>query len=105
MTDYLGVLKSAGTLVVIGESMKRLIRTWQAKKKASDGKGKQIHITELQQEPSDLSFLKELLGTGKVKPVIDGIYPLESTADAFRYYEREHPRGKVVIRIENMEID
>ncbi|NPV40530.1 MAG: zinc-binding dehydrogenase [Anaerolineae bacterium] len=46
------------------------------------------------------SFLKGLLESGQVKPVIDSVYPLERTADAFRYYEREHPRGKVVIRIE-----
>jgi hypothetical protein len=29
--------------------------------------------------------------------VIDGCYPLSQTAEAFRYYEKEHPRGKVVI--------
>jgi NADPH:quinone reductase and related Zn-dependent oxidoreductases len=100
MADYLNVLKPAGTLVVIGGSMKQLIQAGQVKKKASYGQGKQVRVTELRQDPGDLSFLKELLETGKVKPVIDGVYPLERTADAFRYYEREHPRGKVVIRIE-----
>ena len=100
IADYLDVLKPAGTLVVIGGSMKQIIQAGQAKKKTSDGQGKQVHITELRQDPGDFTFLKELLESGQVKPVIDGVYPLERAADAFRYYEREHPRGKVVIRIE-----
>ena len=43
--------------------------------------------------------MKELLETGKVIPVIDGCYPLSETADAFWYFEKEHPRGKVVISL------
>jgi NADPH:quinone reductase-like Zn-dependent oxidoreductase len=45
----------------------------------------------------DLTTLKELLEAGKVVPVIDGSYPLSETADAFRYVEDVHPRGKVVV--------
>jgi len=97
MGDYLDVLKPAGTLVVIGGSMKQLIQAGRSKNQPS---GKQVRLTELQPDPGDLSFLKGLLESGQVKPVIDSVYPLERTADAFRYYEREHPRGKVVIRIE-----
>ena len=44
--------------------------------------------------------MKELLETGKVVPVIDGCYPLSKTADAFRYFEKVHARGKVVITME-----
>ncbi len=29
--------------------------------------------------------------------MIDASFPLESTADAFRHYENEHARGKIVI--------
>jgi len=101
IVDYLDVLTPAGTLVVIGGSIRQLIQAAQAKKKASNGQGKQVRVTELLPDQSDLLFLKELLESGKVKPVIDDVYPLERTADAFRYFEDEHPRGKVVIRIEN----
>jgi NADPH:quinone reductase-like Zn-dependent oxidoreductase len=48
----------------------------------------------------DLNYLKELLEAGKVVPVIDGTYPLSKTADAFRYLEEEHARGKVVITVD-----
>lgn len=36
---------------------------------------------------------------GKVTPVIDRSYPLERAADAVRYLETRHARGKVVVTI------
>jgi NADPH:quinone reductase-like Zn-dependent oxidoreductase len=47
----------------------------------------------------DLLALKELIEAGKVTPVIDRTYPLAETADAFRYLEKGHTRGKVVITV------
>ena len=41
--------------------------------------------------------MKELLESGKVLPVIDGCYPLSKTAEALRYFEKVHAKGKVVI--------
>ncbi len=46
-----------------------------------------------------LSTLKDLSESGKVTPVIDRAYPLSETPAAFWYLEKEHARGKVVIRI------
>ena len=40
----------------------------------------------------DLVFMKELLETSKVVPVIDRRYPLSKTAEALRYLEEEHSR-------------
>jgi NADPH:quinone reductase-like Zn-dependent oxidoreductase len=47
----------------------------------------------------DLEFVKELLEAGKVVPVIDRCYPLGETAEAFRYMEDGHPKGKIVITV------
>jgi NADPH:quinone reductase-like Zn-dependent oxidoreductase len=47
----------------------------------------------------DLKELKEWLETGKVKPVIERTYPLHEAPEAFRYLDKEHARGKVVIAV------
>ncbi len=49
---------------------------------------------------SDLATLRDLIESGKVKPVIDRRYPLDQTAEALRYLETGHARGKVVINLQ-----
>ena len=48
---------------------------------------------------NDLVIMKELIESGKVKPVIDRCYPLSETAEAIRYLEEGHAKGKVVITV------
>ncbi len=46
---------------------------------------------------ADLITLSELIENGKLMPVIDRTYPLNETAEAIRYLEARHARGKTVI--------
>jgi NADPH:quinone reductase-like Zn-dependent oxidoreductase len=48
----------------------------------------------------DMTFLADLMQSGKMTPVIDRTYKLNETADALRYLEQGHARGKVVITVE-----
>lgn len=48
----------------------------------------------------DVTVLADLLQSGKITPVIDKTYKLNQTADALRYLEQGHARGKVVVKIE-----
>jgi NADPH:quinone reductase-like Zn-dependent oxidoreductase len=48
---------------------------------------------------ADLAVLRDLMETGKVKPLIDRSYRLDEIRDAVRYLETLHARGKVVITI------
>jgi NADPH:quinone reductase-like Zn-dependent oxidoreductase len=48
---------------------------------------------------ADLTFLGELLKSNKIVAVVDKVYPLSETAQAFRHYEDEHARGKIVIKV------
>jgi len=54
-------------------------------------------------DQKDLLFIKELIETGKVVPVIDRRYPLSETAEAIRYLEEGHAKGKVVITMDHSE--
>ena len=63
--------------------------------------GKRVGMMETAEaNQKDLVFIKELLEAGKIVPVIDRRYPLRETAEAIRYLEAGHARGKVIITVE-----
>jgi NADPH:quinone reductase-like Zn-dependent oxidoreductase len=95
--DYLRELKPSGSYVVIGGSMRQLLHASSQGRQSSKTGSQKTYVLSLVQNQKDLVFLKELLESGKVIPIIDACYPLNRIADAFRYCEHEHPRGKVVI--------
>lgn len=44
-----------------------------------------------------LAFITDLIEQGKVTPVIDRCYPFAETAEAIRYVEAGHAKGKVIV--------
>jgi len=48
-------------------------------------------------QSADLAFIAKLVEDGNVAPVIDRKYPLADAAEAVRYLEAGHARGKVVV--------
>jgi NADPH:quinone reductase-like Zn-dependent oxidoreductase len=55
-------------------------------------------LAELNKE--DLGILAGLMESGKVTPVIDRTYKLSDAAEALRYLEKGHARGKVVVTMD-----
>jgi len=97
--DYLRALKPSGSYIVAGGSMRQLIQAGSKAKRNPMLGTQKICILSLEQNSNDLILLKEMLEAEYIKPVIDGCYPLDKTPEAFRYFEKEHPKGKVVIDI------
>jgi NADPH:quinone reductase-like Zn-dependent oxidoreductase len=99
ISDYLRSLKPEGSYVVAGGSLFQLAQAAINRKKVSKTGSQKIYIASLVQSQKDLFLIKELLESGKIMPVIDGCYPLSKTAEAFWYFEKVHPKGKIVISV------
>ena len=65
----------------------------------SNPDGKRMRGMLMEVETDDQSILSELIEAGKVKPVIDRTYTLEEIADAHRYVEKGHAKGRVIVKI------
>jgi NADPH:quinone reductase-like Zn-dependent oxidoreductase len=60
----------------------------------------EIRMKMTDPKQSDLTFLADLMQSGKLKPVIDRTYKFSELPEAIRYVEQGHARGKVVVAIE-----
>ena len=61
---------------------------------------KKLKVGVADESADNLNLLREWIENGKIKPVIDTVYPLNQTADAQRHYETGHSKGRVVISID-----
>ncbi|MGD0177814.1 MAG: NAD(P)-dependent alcohol dehydrogenase [Candidatus Bathyarchaeia archaeon] len=99
ISDYKRALSPEGTYVVTGGSMAQLFQAMLLGPWISMTGSKKMGSLSMRINQEDLVFMKELLEAGKVKPVIDRRYKLSEVAEALRYLEEGHARGKVVITV------
>ncbi|MGB5891082.1 MAG: NAD(P)-dependent alcohol dehydrogenase [Thermoanaerobaculia bacterium] len=98
VSDCRRALSPKGIYVLIGGSLVQLFQVlflgpWISMT------GKKMGFMMANMNNKDLVFVKELLEAGKVVPVIDRRYPLSEVAEALRYLEEGHARGKVIITV------
>ena len=60
-----------------------------------------IHPVFVQSGRHKLDIIKDLIETGKIKPVIDSVIPLNDVAKAHEKLEKGGVRGKIVVRVDN----
>ena len=95
--DYRRALSPNGIYVLAGGGGVQLLQGLLLGPLLSRMGSKQMRFVGAKLNKKDLDLLKDLLETGKVVPVIDRRYPLSDVAEALRYLEAGHARGKVVI--------
>ncbi|MBV9610970.1 MAG: NAD(P)-dependent alcohol dehydrogenase [Acidobacteriaceae bacterium] len=95
------VLTREGRLVLVGapnETTRMLARVIGALVLPVFARQKMIFfIARMNQQ--DLTTIGEFMASGKLAPVIDKRYALSDAAEAFRYVQKGHARGKVVITL------
>ena len=107
MTERRRILNRTGICVLAGigsagptqEQLGRIVRGLGAGlwSRFTDHKFAQ-YTTRMDQ--ADLKFLSDLMAQGKVTPFVEKTYPMTETAEALRYFDQGHARGKIVIAVE-----
>ncbi|GHO79937.1 NADPH:quinone reductase [Ktedonobacter sp. SOSP1-85] len=100
ISAYKCALSPKGVYVMTGGSMAQMFQAMLLGPWISMTGRKKMGNLLMKPNKQDLAFMSELLEAGKVVPVIDRRYPLRETAEAIRYLEEGHAKGKVIITVE-----
>lgn len=97
---YRDALRTGGTYVMIGGASRQLFEAILLGSLRFAGSGRSIELLTLDHDrhPGDLDELRALVACGRLRPVIDRVFPLTEARDGLRYVERGHVHGKVVLR-------
>jgi len=100
LSAYRRVLKPGGTYVMTGGGGVQILQAALLGALVSMTSRRRMgNLMAVARKP-DLLVLKELLETGRIKPVIDRTVALSEVPAAIRYLEEEHARGKVVVSVQ-----
>lgn len=98
LSTYKRLLNPKGICVVVGGALSQVIKAMLFGAFLSMG-GRKLKVLAAKPDVRDLEQVIGLVSEGKIRPVIDRMYPLGETADAVGYLAGGHASGKVVIRV------
>lgn len=93
---YLRALTPNGRYVTVGGSMSRLFEALLLGPLISVFSRKKVIIVALKPN-KDLVYMNEQFEAGKIKPVIQGPFPLEEAREAFEIFSKAKHVGKIVL--------
>lgn len=103
ISAYRRALRPTGIYVMVGAAndqlYKGMLQVMLLGPLISRAGSQKIAIYMAEPSQKDLVAVKELLEAGKVVPVVEKTYPLSETAEALRYFEEGHVKGKLVITV------
>ena len=95
VSDYKRVLAPNGAYITVGGKTSRILQVAFADMLSKRYK---LHMV-MYEANKDSNYLIELFEAGKLRPVIDRCFPLEETAEAFRYFADGRFKGKIVVTL------
>lgn len=99
LSDYRRVLKPDGAYVLTGGGGVQILQAMLLGAFVSMTSSRRMGNIMAVAKKNDIVALREMLDTGKIKPVIDRTVALSDVPEAIRYLEEEHARGKVVVNV------
>jgi NADPH:quinone reductase-like Zn-dependent oxidoreductase len=99
LSAYKRAMAPQGIYVMAGGQPRQIFQAMLQGKRLTKTGGQRFTNVSAKTKKEDLLFLKELLETGKIVPLIDRTYPLSETAEALRYLGTGHARAKVIVKL------
>ncbi|MCT8158820.1 NAD(P)-dependent alcohol dehydrogenase [Pseudoruegeria sp. SHC-113] len=89
------VLKRDGLFLPLNFSLREMLQAFRARLFG----GPRLQLAVNPDRAEDLEALSELVWEGRLRPVIDRMYPLSEVAEAHAYVEGRHRKGAVILTV------
>jgi len=99
LSEYKRALNPGGIYVAVGGSNKQIFQAMFLGSLMSMGGRRKMGILMAKSSAADLDVITGLLAAGKIRPVIDRSFPLSEAAEAMRYLDAGHVKGKIVLTV------
>lgn len=100
LSDFERALAPTGVFVLAGGSTGQLLQAVLLGRFKSKANGKRFTNFTAHISTDDLATLGEMVVAGQLQSSVDRCYPLEQGADAMRYLDGGHAKGKIIVVVD-----